>query len=51
VKAMNGAVSHHERELAELRAFAQRNPTLRALLAVLKTLGPRLSVEPDRRAA
>jgi probable addiction module antidote protein len=108
MKAMNGAVSHHERELAELRAdrdlaieylkaalgaldnpddragglLAPRtiaeaygglgavaaeagisreslyralspkgNPTLRTLLAVLKTLGLRLSVEPDRRAA
>jgi probable addiction module antidote protein len=108
MKAMNGAVSHHERELAELRAdrdlaieylkaalgaldnpddragglLALRtiaeaygglgavaaeagisreslyralspkgNPTLRTLLAVLKTLGLRLSVEPDRRAA
>lgn len=30
---------------------AKGNPTLKTLLAVLKTVGLRLSVEPDRRAA
>ncbi len=94
---LDGVVSHHEREVAELRADRERaveylkaavdsldnpddraagllalrnmaaeagssreslyralspkgNPTLKTLLAVLKTVGMRLSVEPENHA-
>jgi probable addiction module antidote protein len=107
-KKMNGAVSHHDREVSELRAdrelavaylklameslddsndraagllalrtiaeaygglatvaaqagitreslyralSAKGNPTLKTLLAILKSVGMRLSVEPDQRVA
>ncbi|BEV14899.1 putative addiction module antidote protein [Herbaspirillum sp. DW155] len=63
---VKAAVSHHEREIAELRANHalaveylkasmesleapnDRVAGLLALLAVLKTVGMRLSVEPER---
>jgi probable addiction module antidote protein len=63
---LTGVASHHDREVAELRADRELavnreslyralspngNPTLKTLLAVLKTVGMRLSVEPERDAA
>jgi DNA-binding phage protein len=39
-------VSHHDREVEELRA----DRDLETLLALLKTVGMRLSVEPEPRA-
>jgi DNA-binding phage protein len=53
-KKVVAAISHHEREVAELRAdralSAKGNPTLKTILTVLKAVGMKLSVEPGQRA-
>jgi DNA-binding phage protein len=59
MRKLNGVVSRHETKVAEAgisREYLCRtlsykgNPTLQSLLAVLKTVGMRLSIAPEQHA-